>query len=382
MSFTISADKTAWTVEVLRCWAGMLAHPSGGFADGAHSDGRVDFRAPRTLLVQARLAYSFALAHQLAETAQIPAPWALPAAEDALAAITRQFDLPTGGFAKSVRSSGGPPGDPTADFYDHAFVILAAAQMHRAMPDARFSGLMESTMQFLDDALAHPAGGFAETDRGSPNGRRQNPHMHLLEAQLAAYEATGERSWLERARAIVDLFVSRFFDEQTGSLIEFMTETLAPLPGVSGTIREPGHHFEWVWLLLDYHGKSCDARALEPAKALYASAFAHGLLREGGDFDVVESMLSDARQLSIDRLLWPQTEYIKAEVARHIHFKAAGALVAARAHFSRLQQFYFRHNTPFWTNRLDASGVALESFVPARVLYHVAFAASSLASQK
>jgi len=370
---------TKWLIKLLRRWADMLTHPDGGFADGADAEGRVDFSAPRSLLVQARLAYSFALAHEMAQKAAIAAPWARAAADIAFDAITSQLSLPDGGFATSVGSTGGPAGDATIDFYNIAFVILAAAQLHRIAPDTNASKVMEATIRFLDDSLAHPAGGFAETSLGSPNGRRQNPHMHLLEAQLAAFEATGETLWLERARAIVDLFLSRFFDEETGSLVEFMTEALAPLPGDRGGLREPGHHFEWVWLLLDYHGKSRDVRVLKPAQALYASASAHGLAHRGDAFDVVESMTRDGRPVSGDRLLWPQTEYVKAEVARHVHLDAAGALDAARAHFSRIRRVYFREASPLWRNRLDAQGAALDSFVPARVLYHVAFAAQALA---
>ena len=54
--------------------------------------------------------------------------------------------------------------------------------------------------------------------------RRQNPHMHLLEALLALHVATGEKNWLRRAGALVDLFKRRFVDPQTGALIEFFGE--------------------------------------------------------------------------------------------------------------------------------------------------------------
>src|SRR3546814_14289476 len=85
-------------------------------------------------------------------------------------------------------------------------------------------------------------------------------HMHLLEACLALHEATKETAYLDRAGLLLDLFRDRFL--VTGSLREFFTDDLRPAPGDAGRIVEPGHHFEWVWLLHRYGLVTGDQRFL------------------------------------------------------------------------------------------------------------------------
>src|SRR5260370_15710217 len=94
--------------------------------------------------------------------------------------------------------------------------------------------------------MSYPCGGFREDPRGTMP-RRQNPHMHLLEACLALAEATSDRRWIERAAALASLMRDRFFDRQTGSLIEFLSDDLRP-DAKRGVGREPGHQFERIWL--------------------------------------------------------------------------------------------------------------------------------------
>src|SRR2546430_13023820 len=55
--------------------------------------------------------------------------------------------------------------------------------------------------------------------------RRQNPHMHLLEALLALHVATGEKNWLRRAGALVDLFKRRFADRSEEHTSELQSQS-------------------------------------------------------------------------------------------------------------------------------------------------------------
>src|SRR3546814_19321730 len=73
--------------------------------------------------------------------------------------------------------------------------------------------------------------------------------MHLFEALLALHEATGDAGWLEKALRIRDLLRDRFTSPRDGGLGEYFTPDWRPDPGDAGRVREPGHHFEWVWLL-------------------------------------------------------------------------------------------------------------------------------------
>src|SRR5262249_45251187 len=62
-------------------------------------------------------------------------------------------------------------------------------------------------------------------------------------------QATSDGKYLARCAELFDLFSAHFFQSKQGSLCEYLSEGLNPLPDVRGRVTEPGHHYEWVWLL-------------------------------------------------------------------------------------------------------------------------------------
>src|SRR5690606_8397505 len=110
----------------------------------------------------------------------------------------------------------------------------------------------QQTLAFLDEHLEDiRMHGFLETSDGAEM-RRSNPHMHLLETFMAWYEVTGDRRHLRRAARIVDLFRSHFFDPDSWTLGEYFDDDWQPAPGIQGQWTEPGHHFEWAALLMQF----------------------------------------------------------------------------------------------------------------------------------
>ena len=112
--------------------------------------------------------------------------------------------------------------------------------------------------------------------------RRSNPHMHLLEAFLAWHAVDRRPRYLRRAARIIDLFRSHFFDAESWTLGEFFDATGGRRRASEGDWTEPGHHFEWASLLVDFAGKSGQKDLIVFARKLYASAIANGLNRATG----------------------------------------------------------------------------------------------------
>jgi mannose/cellobiose epimerase-like protein (N-acyl-D-glucosamine 2-epimerase family) len=52
------------------------------------------------------------------------------------------------------------------------------------------------------------------------------------------------------ADEIAELALSKFIDPKSGGLREYYDGDWNAAPGVDGRIVEPGHQFEWAWLLL------------------------------------------------------------------------------------------------------------------------------------
>jgi len=164
--------------------------------------------------------------------------------------------------------------DPTRESYDQAFGLLAAAWTYALDGKRQTIDFAYRTLQFLEVELASLAGGYAEAD-SARLPRRQNPHMHLFEAFLALYEVTCDPVFMARADAIHALLEQRFVSA-AGALREYFDESWQPAQGAAGEIVEPGHHFEWVWLL--YQHARLAARPVSPlAEQLFVFACKYGL---------------------------------------------------------------------------------------------------------
>ncbi len=133
---------------------------------------------------------------------------------------------------------------------------------------ARRSGLARErerqANELLQNVVKHTkrsSGGF---ENGVPTSLplESNPHMHLFEATLAGAEVCSECNlWKPLADEIADFALAHFFDGN-GLLHEFFDADWKFAPGVPGRIVEPGHQYEWAWLLLRWAGdKHPKARA-------------------------------------------------------------------------------------------------------------------------
>lgn len=335
-----------------------------GYVEMVSSAGAALESDTRGTLVTARLAYVFSHAHLLG------VPGALEAARHGMDFLWHGCRRRDGLFSHRCRPDGTPV-DARSDLYDLAFVLFACGWFARASGEAIWLERAEGVMAFIESALVHPEGGFAEDTLGTLP-RRQNPHMHLLEACHALAETSGAGRWLARAEALVELLRRRLIDPATGSLGEFFTHDWQPAPGRAGQLREPGHHYEWTWLLHHHDRLTGGSGARAPALALYDFAERHH--GPGPARPVVCEIGPDGAVLDGAALLWPQTEYLKALTAR-MEFagdpRAAGRL---DAHLALMFARFVDRGTGLWINRIDAAGRPDSGAVPVRVLYHLLLA--------
>ena len=114
-------------------------------------------------------------------------------------------------------------------------------------------------------------------------------------------------AWQALADEIVALALSRFLDAGSGAVREHFDEHWAPLAGTAGRIVEPGHQFEWAWLLLCWGGSGA-AVAYPVASRLVQIGERHGI-RDGV---AINAILDDFSVHDAEARLWPQTERLKA----------------------------------------------------------------------
>ncbi len=338
-------------------------------------EGRPAENPERRLRVQARQIWAFSRAAALGA-----GPWALEAARSGFDRLLGRFRDPRHGGFWLMTTPGGEPLERSKELYEHAFVLLAAAAFSGASGDPRARQTAEEVWGLVEGRLADPAcGGFFdgadEAWRPRREGRRQNPHMHLFEAVLAWAEVEPGGPWLARADALRGLFERFFFDPSTGILGEHFTAEWRLAPPPAGDVVEPGHHFEWVFLLCEHDRLRGGEPWCAEAERLFQWAFRNGLDPRGGVYDELRRDGSPARAT---KRVWPQTEYLRALVARHRALGDERALSLARAQLDFLFERYVLPSHGGLMEQLDEHGRIATALMHATTVYHVlgAFAAA------
>jgi len=245
-------------------------------------------------------------------------------------------------------------------------------------PAPPIKDLAYATLEGLDQfARDKVNGGYWERRNGItpsplviyPEYRRQNPHMHLLEAFLAWDEVDPQGPWMDHAREIVELFRTRFRSPTTGYLAEYFDDRWNLAPGEAGRIREPGHQYEWVWLLDWYERRSGDSSVRKDGEFLYRYAKEKGTDPVDG---FAYSILDDTGKVLDDRkLLWPQTEMLKAHVVMYRWTIKESYRTAALDAYRSLREHFIRPQSTIFYNRLDRERAPDPSPALSRLLYHL-----------
>ncbi len=227
---------------------------------------------------------------------------------------------PPGGAAATGAAAPGATAPVAFDLYEYAFYLFSLARVHGAL--ARQFPTLETAatcLRLLREGWGKPSGGFEESNPPSLP-LKSNPHMHLLEAALAWIEATADASaeqapWLQLAAELCDLCLTHFIDAGTGAVREFFDGDWHPMKDDSGRIVEPGHQFEWAWLLMQWAAvPHCPTAQRQPcidaASRLANLGEAFGVDPMRGV--AINELWDDMRPKDARAKLWPQTERVKA----------------------------------------------------------------------
>lgn len=354
-----------WMIEEsIPLWSSVAIDPcSGGTFESLSVEGVPNIGVDKRVRVQARQVFAFAQAHQMG--------W-FPEAEHTIAGIEEFLATnavhPTDSAVYVHRLSGSNQIiDAKQDTYDLAFFLLANAWKYRVFKDERALSAAEAIVRHIDSHLKGNYGGWLEGNYDS-KCRRQNPHMHLFEAFLALYDATGESKWLARAGEIFALFESHFFDPDNNIVREYFEVNWTPSARENGKLVEPGHMMEWVWLLR-WYGERTGSPVSRYADALYSKALDIGVDKHSGLlFDEVNT---EGKVIKASKRCWPITELIKANLAQA---KAGYGECADRAAESieMLFKYYLAAPTPgAYFDQLDGENKVGVDEAPASTLYHL-----------
>jgi mannose/cellobiose epimerase-like protein (N-acyl-D-glucosamine 2-epimerase family) len=314
-------------------------------------------------------------------------PEARELAREAIEALIAHGIGADGQFHSSIHPDGSVL-NAEADLYDIAFGLFAMAWWYRLSGDSRAIAIAERSIAHLRAELASPSGCGFIARAGDTGSHLQNPHMHLFEATSFLAAFTGRPAFHALADDLFALAEDVLIDSVTGVLPESFDAAWRPVEE-GGVVRvEPGHQYEWVWLLHRYGELASQPRAFALAETLFAFAHRHGHdAATGLIFDAVDH---EGRPIARDLRVWPNTEALKAQVAMQERYGEGPGFdgPAIRDNVRRIRQHFLTRQSSgpaaalsdgWWIDYLEGDSLRPKcNHIPASSLYHIFLAFTEL----
>ena len=243
--------------------------------------------------------------------------------------------------------------DSTKKAYGHAFALLASSTAYKA-GIANAGKIIDEIIDVLDTHFWREPDGLyvdeisADWKSVSPY-RGQNANMHMCEAMMAAFDATGKKHYLDRAHRIAHSIMFKLLP-QSGNLIwehyneewkidwnynkDYTKSEFRPYGYVIG------HSIEWSKLLQNLEKYKPESWMFPCAEKLFHHAINIGFDRKhGGIFNI---MAPTGEIIDTDKLYWVMAETI-----------GASALFAAKTNHSTYWNFYQQIFEYSWNYFID-----------------------------
>lgn len=303
--------------NILPFWrARTLDERRGGFIGQMSNDLHVEEDAPKGLILNARILWTFSAVYRYARDEQDRA-----LARRAYEYLIHHFhDEQHGGYFWELDPSGAVR-DDTKKVYGEAFCIYALAEYCRAFEEPQ---ALEQAIDVFTRIEVHARepqhGGYLEvmsrnwqpgedmrlSDKDMDAKKSMNSHLHILEAYTNLLRVWPQSQLMERLRELVDLFPWHILNAEQTHLQHFFDEAWTPLSD-SYTF---GHDIECSWLLCEAAEVLDDEPLLANVRDV-AARMAYAVLEEGLDGDgglFYEGR--DGQIINSDKEWWPQAEAV------------------------------------------------------------------------
>ena len=318
----------------------------GGYINQFRDDGSIFDDQTKHLVGTCRFVYIFSIAAILTEKSEYK-----EAARHGVQFLLNHHRQSKGGYAWILE--GLKVNDATNHCYGHAFVLLAFATSLKAGIQESAEPLVE-TFNLMERHFWRQADGLYVDEISSDWSivdpyRGQNANMHTCEAMIAAFEATGETHYLDRATALAIRVCVDMTKQSDGMIWEHYDNNWDP--DWQYNLNDPknlfrpfgylvGHWMEWAKLLLILEENNPQEWMLPHAKRLFNAAIKQGWDHNSGGMNYAVS--PNGEIIDTDRYYWVLSETV-----------AAAGLLANRTGDSTYTDWYSKSWTWSLENLVD-----------------------------
>ena len=361
---------------ILDFYQPVVVDPAGGFFQTFRDDGSVYDPDLRHLVSSTRFVFNYAHAYRHYGN-QAHLHWV----QHGLDFLQQRHLQPEGHYAWELR--GDEVSDKRAMAYGHAFVMLAGASALQAGAQDG-AALIDYAWDLLEKHFwdaQHQA--YADERNGSldklDDYRGQNANMHSCEALLAAWEATGEERYLDRAALLARRFAVELAELSGGLIWEhydshWQVDMQYNIDKPDDLFKpwgfQPGHQVEWAKLLLQLHSHRPEPWMLERASRLFTTAIDRGWDDTHGG--LVYGFAPDGSFCDANKYFWVQAEAFAAAMRLYSVTREPRYLADYNRIWEWSWQHLVDHNQGAWFRIRQRDGSAVDNLKspPGKTDYH------------
>lgn len=289
---TYKAEVTTELENLLNWWMTFTVDAeNGGFYGKIDHNNTVELNAPKGLVLNARILYTFASAHLLTGK-----PAYLAMADRAFTYLATYFLDPTnGGFYWAVDFKGVML-DGKKQVYGQAFAIYAFAEYYKATQNEKALDMAIDGFSLLEKySFDHQHLGYLEafkrdwqanddlrlSDKDQNEKKSMNTHLHVIEAYTNLYAVWPNEALAQAIKQLLANFSTHIIHKDTHHLQLFFAENWE----VKSSLVSFGHDIEAAWLLQEAAETIADPTAIIQFKNLalnISKASTKGLAENGG----------------------------------------------------------------------------------------------------
>ncbi len=352
--------------NILKFWIDhCIDSEHGGFIGEISPQLQVNSTADKSLVLNARLLWTFASAHRLN-----PSPKYLEMAERAYDYLLNHFlDREQGGLYWMVDYLGQPSQDKK-QVYGQAFVIYALTEYYRAAGKQEALDLAVEIYHLLEkhsydpihkgyiEALSRDwkqTGNLSLSDKDLNEKKSMNTHLHVLEAYTNLYRVWKSPELKASLTELIEVTLDHIIDPESAHFLLFFDEAWE----VKSHHVSYGHDIEGSWLIVEaaevLDEPELLKRVIQTAIAMAEAVYAEGIDKDGGIWNEADpNGLTDT-----NKDWWPQAEamvgfYNAYQMTRDEKFEEAAA-----ESWSFIQNYIVDKNGGEWYWGVDQSGTPL-----------------------
>jgi mannose-6-phosphate isomerase len=347
---------------------------NGSFIENLSFEGE-PLNQPKRAMVQTRQIYSYVEAFKMG---LLPREKVSSIVEKATDYLISKYSLPSGAFFHAVNSDGSPEAKQS-ELYTQAFCLFGLAKAFELLKNAKYKSRAKELYSYLQRERRVSSGGYTEIKNGKIV-YQSNPHMHLFEAALAWREIDPDADWIELSDELFNLCKNHFVDKKAGVICEHFDGSWNPLREEGNFIFEPGHQYEWSWLLVQYE-KISKNNVQQLPEQLYALAERYGVNKAG---DAIDEIWSHFEVKKSSSRFWPQCERVKAalEIGIRNPTRKTQCAMAADEALNSLRKYLNTPKRGLWYDTLLENGQFNDQVPKSSSLYHIINAMSEYSQKR